>query len=48
MDTVHIRSARDQDRDKILAVHRSAFGDDEGPVIARLVEEMLDELSLSL
>ena len=42
-NTVHIRVARDQDRDKILAVHRSAFGDDEGPLIARLVEEMLDD-----
>ena len=41
LNAVHIRVARDQDRDRILAVHRSAFGDDEGPVIARLVEKML-------
>ena len=42
-NAVHIRVAVDQDRDKVLAVHRSAFGDDEGPVIARLVEAMLDD-----
>ncbi len=40
-NAVHIRVSRDHDRDAILTVHRSAFGDDEGPVIARLVEEML-------
>ena len=45
LNAVHIRISRDQDRDSILAVHRSAFGDDEGLVIARLVEEMLDDPS---
>jgi len=40
-NSVHTRIASDQDRDRILAVHRDAFGDDEGPVIANLVEEML-------
>ena len=44
-NAVHIRFATDQDRDKILAIHRNAFGDDEGPVIARLVEEMLNDPS---
>mgnify|MGYP001815791934 FL=1 len=44
-NAVHIRVSSDQDRHRILAVHRSAFGDDEGPVIARLVEEMLDDPS---
>lgn len=41
LNAIDIRVSKDQDRDRILAVHRSAFGDDEGPVIARLVEEML-------
>lgn len=36
-----IRKSRDGDRERILAVHRNAFGDDEGPVIANLVAEML-------
>ena len=40
-----MRVSKGQDRERILAVHRSAFGDDEGPVIARLVEEMLDDPS---
>jgi len=43
LNAVHIRVSKDQDRDRILAVHRSAFGDDEGPVIARLVEEMFND-----
>lgn len=42
-DNVQIRSARSSDRDQILAVHRDAFGDDEGPLIVRLVEEMLND-----
>ena len=41
LNAIHIRVSEDQDRDRILAIHRSAFGDDEGPVIANLVEEML-------
>ncbi len=45
LNAVQVRVSRDPDRDAILAVHRSAFGDDEGPVIARLVEEMLDDPS---
>lgn len=45
LNTVQIRVSRDPDRDAIFAVQRSAFGDDEGPVIARLVEEMLDDPS---
>jgi putative acetyltransferase len=43
LNSVQIRLSRDHDRDAILAVHRSAFGDDEGPLIASLVEEMLDD-----
>ncbi len=38
---VRIRVSEDGDRERILAVHRNAFGDDEGPVIANLVDEML-------
>ncbi len=45
LNAVHIRVSRYQDRDKILAVHRNAFGDDEGPVIASLVDEMLADPS---
>jgi predicted N-acetyltransferase YhbS len=45
LNAVHIRVTVDQDRDKVLAVHRSAFGDEEGPVIASLVDEMLDDPS---
>ncbi|MBB3205227.1 hypothetical protein FHS27_001027 [Rhodopirellula rubra] len=42
---VNIRNATDQDRDSILAVHMNAFGEGEGPVIAELVDEMLDDAS---
>ncbi|MEL6107654.1 MAG: N-acetyltransferase [Planctomycetota bacterium] len=42
---VRVRVSNDGDRDRILAIHRDAFGDDEGPVIANLVEEMLDDPS---
>ena len=40
-NAVRIRVSDDGDRTRILAIHRDAFGDDEGPVIANLVEEML-------
>ena len=40
-NAVRIRVADDGDRTHILAIHRDAFGDEEGPVIANLVEEML-------
>ena len=43
IDAIHVRSARSDDRDHILAVHRDAFGDDEGPMIVSLLEEMLDD-----
>lgn len=38
-----IRSATLDDREPILAVHRDAFGDEEGEAIAALVAEMLDD-----
>ena len=42
-DAIQVRPARSDDRDRILAVHLDAFGNDEGPVIVRLLEEMLDD-----
>lgn len=42
---IQIRSARNEDRDRILAVHRDAFGVEDGEVIANLVAEMLDDPS---
>ncbi len=44
-DEVKIRCAIEQDRDSILAVHRSAFGAGDGEVIAKLVDEMFDDTS---
>lgn len=44
-NVVGIRVSDDRDRERIVAVHRNAFGDDEGPVIANLVEEMLADPS---
>lgn len=38
-----IRLATLDDRDLILAVHRDAFGDEDGEAIAALVAEMLDD-----
>ncbi len=38
-----IRLATLKDRDHVLSVHRIAFGDDEGEIIAGLVAEMLDD-----
>ncbi|MEZ6137543.1 MAG: N-acetyltransferase [Pirellulaceae bacterium] len=42
-NTIQVRPARSDDRDRILAVHLDAFGNDEGPVIVSLLEEMLDD-----
>lgn len=42
---VKIRNALEQDRDAILAIHMNAFGEGEGPVIAKLVDVMLDDAS---
>lgn len=44
-DTMKVRIATERDRESILAVHINAFGDDEGPVIAKLVDEMLDDVT---
>lgn len=40
---VKICNANAQDRDAILAIHMNAFGVDDGEVIAKLVDEMLDD-----
>ena len=40
-NSVQIRVSNEGDRTRILALHRNAFGDEEGPVIANLVKEML-------
>lgn len=42
-DAIQVRPARNDDRDRILAVHLDAFGNDEGPVIVTLLEEMLND-----
>lgn len=40
-----IRPSHEGERDVILEVHLNAFGDDEGPVIATLVDQLLDDAS---
>ena len=42
-DEIQVRPAGADDRDRILAVHIDAFGNDEGPVIVSLLQEMLDD-----
>ncbi len=42
-NAVSVRVSGDGDHDAILAVHRNAFGDEEGPVISNLVDEMLGD-----
>nr|WRX36698.1 hypothetical protein [uncultured bacterium] len=44
-DNVKVRNANEQDRAAILAVHMNAFGMGDGEVIAKLVDEMLDDAS---
>jgi len=38
-----LRTTRASDRDTILTLHRAAFGPEEGPVIADLVNALLDD-----
>lgn len=38
-----IRVATESDRSEILNIHRQAFGHEKGPVIARLVDDLLDD-----
>ncbi|QDV40644.1 hypothetical protein Enr13x_04780 [Stieleria neptunia] len=42
---IQFRLACDEDQQQILALHRDAFGAQEGEVIANLVAAMLDDLS---
>ena len=42
-DAIQVRPARSDDRDRILAIHLDAIGNEEGPVIVSLLEEMLDD-----
>ena len=43
ISTIQVRSACSDDRDRILAVHLDAFGNEDGPVIVSLLKEMLDD-----
>ena len=40
---LNIRVATESDRSEILDIHRQAFGHDQGPVIAKLVDDLLDD-----
>jgi len=41
--TVEIRESIESERNEILAIHHLAFGDDKGPVIAKLVDDLLHD-----
>lgn len=38
-----LRTSKETEREEILDIHRQAFGEEEGPVIAKLVDELLDD-----
>ena len=38
-----IRVATESDRSEILNIHRQAFGNEKGPVIAKLVDDLFDD-----
>ena len=38
-----IRIAKESDRNEILNIHRRAFGKEKGPVISKLVDDLLDD-----
>lgn len=40
---ISIRESREHERDEILAIHLDAFGDVEGPMISKLVGELMDD-----
>lgn len=40
---MEIRKATESDRKEILNIHNQAFGKDKGPVIAKLVNDLLDD-----
>lgn len=41
--SLKIRKASEPDRKEILAIHSLAFGEEKGPEIARLVDDLLDD-----
>lgn len=43
LNSIQYREALSADRNSILAVHRDAFGDEDGPVIEDLLVHMLDD-----
>ncbi|MDA3918309.1 MAG: N-acetyltransferase [Deltaproteobacteria bacterium] len=38
-----IRESTEQERKEILNIHKQAFGEDKGPVIAKLVDDLLND-----
>ena len=38
-----IRKTTESDRNEILNIHKQAFGNEKGPVIAKLVDDLLDD-----
>ena len=38
-----IRMTNESDRNEILNIHKQAFGNEKGPVIAKLVDDLLDD-----
>lgn len=38
-----IRKSIQSEREEILNVHKKAFGKDEGPIVAKLVDDLLDD-----
>jgi len=38
-----IRTAKESDRNEILNIHKRAFGKEKGPVISKLVDDLLDD-----
>jgi putative acetyltransferase len=41
--SLKIRVAIESDRSEILDIHKQAFGNEKGPVIAKLVDDLLDD-----
>lgn len=40
---MEIRISKESERHEILDIHRIAFGEEEGPVIAKLADDVLDD-----
>ena len=41
--TLEIRLSNKSERNEILSIHRIAFGEEKGPVIAKLVDDLFDD-----